>query len=96
LQSKSKEGAMRVIGIRELKEQTSQILRRVREEGVEYQVTYHGKVIARLIPVSTSQPDATEVDEIWTDLDRLAAEIGEHWPEGVSAEDAVKEVRRNL
>jgi prevent-host-death family protein len=84
------------VGIRELKERTSQILRRVRENGEEIQVTYHGRVIARLVPAGTSQPDPTALSAVWTDLDRLAAEIGVRWPSGVTATEAVDEGRREL
>jgi prevent-host-death family protein len=84
---------MRIIGIRELKEHTSQILREVREEGAGYMVTYHGRVIARLIPASPSTP-ASDLAEVWADLDQLASEIGANWPEGETAEDAVRDVRK--
>ena len=86
---------MHTIGIRELKEQISQVLRRVREQGEEYSVTYYGRVVARVVPVSQGQPVAGDL-EVWSDLDRLAAEIGAHWPSGVSATDAVQEGRRQL
>lgn len=87
---------MRTIGIRELKEHTSQILRRVRENKEEFQVTYHGRVVARLIPIAPSEATPQELGAIWTELDRLAAEIGAHWPEGVAAAEAVSEGRREL
>ena len=32
---------------------------------------------------------------IWTDMDRLAAEIGAHWPANVAATEAVRDVRRD-
>ena len=47
---------MRAIGVRELKERASQVLRRVRERGEEVEVTHHGRVVARLIPVSRQRP----------------------------------------
>jgi len=87
---------MEVIGIRELKDHATQILRKVREEGAEYQVTYHGKVIARLVPTEPVPLSSIELDAAWADLDELAEEISKSWPEGVSAVDAVREVRREL
>ena len=82
---------MVTVGIRELKQQASELVRLVRETGNEVQVTYHGEVVALLIPVKPSKKgDATA----WTKLDLLAAEIGARWPKGVSAADAVAEVRR--
>jgi prevent-host-death family protein len=88
------EAEMKKIGIRELRESASEILRQVREDGEEYLVTYHGRVVARLTPV----PNADEVDmvDLWSDLDRLAEEIGASWPEGVPATDAVRAIRREL
>ena len=38
------------IGVRELKQRASEILRRVREDGASYAITYRGKVVARLEP----------------------------------------------
>jgi prevent-host-death family protein len=82
---------MLTVGIRELKQQASELIRRVRERGDEIRVTYHGKVVARILPV---QPAAEEVQRAWDDLDRLAEEIGKGWPQGVSAAEAVSEGRR--
>ena len=90
---------MEAVGVRELKEQTSQILRRVREGRETIAVTYRGKVVARLVPVeepAVVQVDQVEFARIWADMDRLVAEIGARWPEGLSAADAVSEQRREL
>jgi prevent-host-death family protein len=87
---------MQSIGIRELKEHTSQILRRVREKGQSLQVTYRGQVIALILPAPSSKPKAKDLEIYWTDLDQLSAEIGAHWPTDVSATDAVCEGRREL
>jgi prevent-host-death family protein len=91
------EGAVQAVGIRELKQQTSEILRRVREEGETIDVTYRGRVVARLVPVDQSgTSDTRDFTAIWADMDRLAAEIGARWPEGLSAADALSEDRREL
>lgn len=90
---------MASVGVRELKEQTSRILRRVREGRETIDVTYRGKVVARLVPVeepAVVQVDQAELARLWADMDRLAAEIGARWPEGLSAADAVSEQRREL
>jgi prevent-host-death family protein len=87
---------MRSIGVRELKEHTSKVLRQVREKGQEVQVTYRGRVVARLVPVSRLRSEARQVAAVWSDLDRLAAEIGSRWPRGRTAVDGVRDVRRNL
>jgi len=87
---------MRSIGVRELKERASQVLRRVRERREEIEVTHHGRVVARLIPVSRERPRPRASAAAWTTLDRVAREIGARWPKGRSAANAVREGRRDL
>ncbi len=43
---------MPYVGIKELKNQTTEILRGVREDGLEYVVTFHGRPVAVLLPIS--------------------------------------------
>jgi len=81
---------MVTVGIRELKQQASELVRMVRETGKEVQVTYHGEVVALLIPVKP----ARKSDKTWAKLDNLAAEIGARWPKGISASEAMSEARR--
>jgi prevent-host-death family protein len=81
---------MVTVGIRELKQQASELVRMVRETGNEVQVTYHGEVVALLIPVRPVKHN----EKAWAKLDNLAAEIGARWPKGVSARDAISESRR--
>ena len=87
---------MKSVGVRELKDQTNRILRRVRERGEEIQVTYRGHAIARLIPASRRPRGGPASAAVWSDLDRLAVEIGARWPRGRSAVEAVREGRRRL
>ena len=87
---------MSIVGIRELKTNTSAIVRRVRERGEVVDITYHGEVVARLVPVAPPVPPPDEVAAVLADLDQLAAEISAGWPEGVSALDAVRDARREL
>jgi prevent-host-death family protein len=86
---------MTAVGIRELKARTSEIIRRVRERGEVVDITYRGEVVARLVPVRPP-PAQTDVAALLTDMDRLAAEISAAWSAGVSAVDAVRDVRREL
>jgi prevent-host-death family protein len=46
-----------VIGVRELREHTSEVLRKVREENAEYVITLQGRPVALIMPVN---PDAVE------------------------------------
>lgn len=82
---------MVTVGIRELKQQASELVRMVRETGNEIQITYHGEIVALLIPV---KPISKDIENAWAKLDNLAAEIGVRWPKGVSSADAMTEARR--
>ncbi|HEV8614560.1 MAG TPA: type II toxin-antitoxin system prevent-host-death family antitoxin [Methylomirabilota bacterium] len=86
---------MAAVGVRELKERTSEVLRRVRERGEEIDVTHHGRVVARLVPVARPRP-RRQPSAAWSTLDRVAREIGARWPKGASAVKAVREGRREL
>jgi prevent-host-death family protein len=83
---------MVTVGIRELKQQTSELIRLVRETGSEIQVTYHGQVVALLVPVN--KPKAKNAERAWAQLDNLAAEISANWKRELSAAQAVSEGRR--
>ncbi|HID50539.1 MAG TPA: type II toxin-antitoxin system prevent-host-death family antitoxin [Anaerolineae bacterium] len=87
---------MDTVGVRELKQQTSKILRRVREDGEVIGISYRGKTVARLVPVTPSLPSTEDMAAILANLDQLSDEISAQWPEGVSALDAVNDVRREL
>lgn len=80
------------VGIRELKQRTSELVRLVHDTGSEVQITHRGKAVALLIPVRRKARSAEE-QAGWIELDALAAQIGAHWPAGVSAEQAVQEGR---
>jgi prevent-host-death family protein len=69
-------GIVLEIGIRQLKNETSEILRTVREERAEYVITYRGQPVAVLRPV---EPATADADEILT----LATKVFD----GFSAED---------
>jgi prevent-host-death family protein len=93
---------MRAIGSRELKAHLGEVLRQVRERQEVYAVTHRGRTIARLIPEALarapldSDSQAPDFETLWSEMDQLAAEIGQEWPEGVSAAQAVSEDRREL
>ena len=79
---------MVTVGVRELKQRTSDIIRKVRQNGMEIQITYRGKVVAIIVPVRRP-----ETGGAWASLDALAAEIGAHWPKDITGLDALNEVR---
>jgi prevent-host-death family protein len=87
---------MRSVGIRELKARASQVIRDVRIHGAEVDITYHGRVVARLVPVAPPPRSSRRSAAVWSTIDRVAREISRRWPKGVSATEAVREGRREL
>ena len=87
---------MRSVGVRELKVNASRVLRELRDQRQPIDVTYRGRVIARLVPVDRSNATQEQIASVWADLDQLAAEIGNRWPTDVTATQAVREQRRDL
>lgn len=86
---------MRSVGISELKQNVSRLVRTVQRTGEEVSVTVRGEIVAVLGPAGRprsrgKRAKATTV----ADLRRLARKIGKHWPKGVSAVDAVRDARR--
>ena len=84
------------IGVRELKEHASNILRRVREDGETVIITYRGKAVARISPMEDLEAKKARVEEVLRKMEELSKEISKDWPKGLSAVDAVREQRREL
>ena len=85
------------VGIRQLKERASEVVRRVRESREVVTITYRGRAVARIVPLEDADHGGgPDVSAIWSEMDQLAREIGDHWPADVSAVEAVKEQRREL
>lgn len=92
---------MGLIGVRELREKTSDIMRQVREKGAEYVVTYQGRPVAIILPLDTAQAEAGMVRagreaimDSWQRYQRLAEELRSAWPEDVSTQDLIDAIRR--
>lgn len=94
--------AMREIGVRELKNQATEILREVREQQAEYIVTYHGKPVARIVPFTEERtnlhtkrpaPSLAERESMWAEWDALAAEIDENWQSELGAVEQLSKDR---
>ena len=87
---------MAEVGVRELKQRASEILRHVREDKETYSVTYRGKVVARLVPAEDRGTQTAEAKTVLDEMDELASRISAHWPAESTAADAVREQRRAL
>jgi prevent-host-death family protein len=100
--NKREPSARRSVSIGELKAKAGDIVREVHDTGQPVDITIQGEVVAQLAPsvsLSPKSPRPMTADEradYWKKWDALAEEIGRHWPEGVSAVDAVREQRREL
>ncbi len=87
---------MRSVGVRELKAHAAEILRRVRVDGESVEVTYRGRIVARLVPTRQPATVPRELDAYLARVDEAARRTAALWPYGVSSADAVREQRRDL
>jgi prevent-host-death family protein len=55
---------MSLIGVRELRQQASEVIRCVREEGAEFVVTYQGKPVAIILPLDTARAEQAMVQAV--------------------------------
>lgn len=92
---------MSLIGVRELKEKTSEVIKRVREERAEYVVTYKGKPVAVILPLDTEKAEEamvqsakTAVASSWDEYEQLIQEIRDAWPAGLSTQAVMDAIRR--
>ncbi len=92
---------MPTIGVRELREQTSEVLRQVREAQAEYIITYQGEPVALLLPVQAEVVEKTLVEagqpsvaDGWETYARLAEELRRDWPADKSTQELMDEIRR--
>ena len=91
------------VGVREFKNQATEILRNVRENQTEYVVTYHGQPVAVLLPIDQEWLEAetrraakavTPGKDVWAELQALRREIGTSWQSDKTAVELVSEQRR--
>jgi prevent-host-death family protein len=91
------------VGVKELKDQATEILRTVREEGAQYIVTYHGRPVAVLLPVDEAWRRAEEdravravrpSPDLLAELEALRAEIDASWRSEKTAVELIAEGRR--
>ncbi len=85
------------IGVRELKNQASRIVRAVREEMAEYVITLQGKPVAVLRPFTDEDArklHQAEIDEALAEMKTLAQQVGQAWKSPKSGVELVEEGRR--
>ena len=85
------------IGVRDLKNRASEIIRQIREEQAEYVVTVHGTPVAVLRPLDAEE-ERRQRHQSWQEFLRRAAviaeAIGAMYDEEVDAVEMVAEQRR--
>lgn len=84
------------IGIRELKNQASKIVRAVREEAAEYIITIHGEPVAVLRPLTEAEQGQRQekVDQFLAELDELAQRVTAEWKGDKTGVELLEEQRR--
>lgn len=73
---------MRTIGVRQLKNEATQIVRAVRDEHAQYVITVNGTPVATLRPYSDRDIAGlhrTQAAAELASIDRLSNEVGEAW-----------------
>ena len=92
---------MSLIGVRELREQTSEVIRRVRQDLAEYVVTYQGRPVAIIMPLDAARAEKEMVRAgkkailgNWERYERLAEELRRAWPADLSTQDLIDSIRR--
>ena len=91
---------MPMIGVRELREQTAQVLRHIEEEKEEYVITNQGRPVAVLLTIDSDQFEAAirqaarhsakSAHEIYL---QLAESIRQSWPAGLGMQALMDEIR---
>ncbi|MBN1247952.1 MAG: type II toxin-antitoxin system Phd/YefM family antitoxin [Anaerolineae bacterium] len=76
---------MTTIGVRELRQQTGEVLRAIREEKAEYVITYQGEPVAILLPL-----DAEEVEQAIIEVGKRGA--GRGWDAYAQVADRIRAV----
>lgn len=91
------------VGIRELKNDASEIIRAVREERAEYVVTLRGHPVALILPMAEGWQEAdaeraaaaTRANaDFWDRMAVLGAEIAAKWQSDKTAVEMIAEQRR--
>jgi len=85
------------IGVRELKNQASRVIRTVREEMAEYVITVRDKPVAVLRPLTDEERyklHQVEVDNALAEMKALAQQVAAAWKSPKSGVELIQEQRR--
>ena len=97
----AKRGGMPLIGVRELRQRTAEVLRQVREERVEYVITHQGRPTALLLPLDIEAVEAAMVEASkqsliggWETYARVAEQVRQSWPGEQETQPVLAGLRR--
>ena len=92
---------MTMIGVRELRQQTAEVLRRIREEKMEYIITSQRQPVAAILPVDAAAVeqavlsiDKQEAAQGWDAYVQIANTVRQRWPEDTIMQALLDEIRR--
>ena len=84
------------IGVRELKNQATSIVREVREEAAEYVITHHGQPVAVLRPIGKQDVEELQKQEavaVWKNLLETGRQLSESKQIKKSVLETLEEIR---
>lgn len=91
---------MTMIGVRELRQRMSELLRKVREEQTEYVITYQGQPVALLLPLDPEAVAQTLVQlgkrggtQGWEAYAQTAERVRSRWPATTDTQALLDEIR---
>lgn len=85
---------MREVGVRDLKTHASEIVREVRDHQARYTVTYRGRPVGILVPITEAGASDGDEHTNWEELKRLGEEIGRGWTSPLTSGEILSEMRR--
>lgn len=92
---------MTMIGVRELRQQTSELLRKLKGEKAEYIITYQGQPVALLLPLDTEAVEQAIVQvgkrgaaQSWNIYAQVAERVRLSWSAGTDTQALLDEIRR--
>jgi len=84
---------MTIIELEQLQEHLADLVTSVRDQGDVVFVAENGRIIARIVPPELMPEEIEQSLAAFDSMDEVAEEIGAHWPDGVTAVEAIQEQR---
>ncbi len=84
------------VGVKELKNKTTQIIRNIREKGTEYIITVDKTPVAIIMSLKSHSlvEKLAKRAEVLKSIESLSKEIAKDWDDKMNAAEAVSEQRR--